>query len=311
MLPSDPRLPWTPGKWLFRTSCLSIAALAFCSLGNCWIDYYALYGNARGKLRHFTANDERATKYLYSMNYIPANFDGLLLGPSITGNWDTEKFTSANIYNASLDGGDITEAKRLADNVLSRRKLRVVLFTQFAYFTQSGAMKTNGMEPRVRWESLGSIRLLSDYLSWFAARNSADTTAYGVWKYHKNVKNAAAWEAGQTPAFGMSFVIDPVARENYASLIREARRNGALIVRLRPLIYTKYLEEYRAQFTEYFRQMDLLFGSSDPVIDFSAAPYEDLQSDRKNFMDGVHIKWETAARLVREMDTQLRPRLAR
>src|SRR5579864_3138682 len=72
------------------------------------INFYGLFGDVRGT-KYFIYDNERTTKYLFGYNYIPHNFDGLLVGSSFSDNWDTGELTGIHMYNVSLNGGNITE----------------------------------------------------------------------------------------------------------------------------------------------------------------------------------------------------------
>ena len=51
---------------------------------------YGLFVNKNSKI--YTAEHERTSKYLFTYNYIPKNFNGLLLGPSLGDQINTKKF---------------------------------------------------------------------------------------------------------------------------------------------------------------------------------------------------------------------------
>jgi len=65
------------------------------------INAFGLFGDVRGKVYRSYLNQDREAKYLYSLNYIPSNFNGILVGSSISGNWDTGGIQSARTYNLS------------------------------------------------------------------------------------------------------------------------------------------------------------------------------------------------------------------
>ncbi len=300
---------WAAEQWLWRTISMTAVILLGSCFANYRVNYYGLYGNAAGKRYSATGNEDRTTKYLYAMNYIPANFDGLLVGSSISGTWDTHRITAARIYNGSLWGGNITEARAVADNVLDRRKLRVVLFVEFPFLTGSSGFRNGRMEPGLKWASLGSLTLLASYGELAASRlgfEYPETNAWGAVKFPDGSVSDPTWQSGQHMTYDFHFPIDPVARQEYAALAGRARAGGARIVRVRPLIYSQFLREDSERFRDYFRQMETLFEKSDGLIDFTDPSYAWLQSDRANFTDGVHVTWEVAGRLMDDVDQKLR-----
>lgn len=319
MLPSkcqvgDESLPpeVTAGRWtLYVVSLILILGASVC-LVNYRINIYGCYGDVRGKsYRIWSGHDERNVKYLLSMNYVPSNFDGLLLGSSVTDNWSTRTIQAARVYNCSISGGNISEAKLIADNVLRRKKLRVVLFLIFPYFTESGGLKGGAMGPHLYWEALGSFRLLVTYEKWIAgalhlARNDMDD--YGMWRFVAPVGGKPAlWAAGNDVEKDyFKFAIDPVACRDYKELIGSARANGALLVRLRVPISRDGYETHKGEFLQYYDQIDSFFAPADPLIDFNGPAYDKFRGDRSNFIDGVHLTSEAASVLIGDVDEELR-----
>src|SRR5215468_6006177 len=90
-------------------------ALIICA--NAAADIYGLFREPEHRsLRIY--GDERLAKYLLSTRYVPANFDGVLIGTSASANWDTGKMRSLRLYNESLNGGNIVEEKAILDQLL-------------------------------------------------------------------------------------------------------------------------------------------------------------------------------------------------
>ena len=101
------------------------------------INIYGVFGNTAGK-KLVVYDNERTTKYLFSYNYIPGNFDGLLVGTSISDeNWDTSHIAGMRVYNASINGGNISEEDLLLSNVLRRGHPRLIMFVIHPYLTES------------------------------------------------------------------------------------------------------------------------------------------------------------------------------
>ena len=97
-------------------------------------DVYGLFRTARGR-RLSIYGEERVAKYLHSFRYIPENFDGVLLGSSVTDNFDTRRFPGYRIYNASIDGGNVEDLTPIADNVFRRGALKLTILCIHRYLT--------------------------------------------------------------------------------------------------------------------------------------------------------------------------------
>ena len=70
--------------WVFATLTLTLVVASALAGANRLVNRYGVFGDVRGRQLVVGEND-RTTKYLFARNYIPSNFDGLLLGSSITG----------------------------------------------------------------------------------------------------------------------------------------------------------------------------------------------------------------------------------
>ena len=89
-------------KWLVLFSVILISVTASLVTANYFIDYYGLFRDVEGK-KLMPYDNFRLAKYLYSYNYIPVNYDGILIGTSASINLDTSKIVKRNVYNASVD----------------------------------------------------------------------------------------------------------------------------------------------------------------------------------------------------------------
>src|SRR5690349_5208110 len=102
-------------KWLFTTITLTAAVVACCAAINATLDPWGILRDPTGR-RLPGYGEDRLAKYLLNTRYVPANFDSLLIGPSVSGNWPVAGIKGLSIYNESLSGGDIAELKSLVDN---------------------------------------------------------------------------------------------------------------------------------------------------------------------------------------------------
>jgi alginate O-acetyltransferase complex protein AlgI len=209
----------------------------------CWVNYrvdlYGLFGQDpdRGIVVY---SNERSGKYLLSLRYVPERFDGLLVGTSMTDNWDTAQAAPIRMYNGSINGGNISEAKLVADNVLDRKNLTVVVFCIHPYLTATHGRKAGGMDAQEFWSALGSLQLLREYsVAYLISRGvkRGKWNASGVNDFEVNVQKRISWEQAGEPGLPEALSIDPVAYSEFAELVNRARAQGATVVRMSPPIY--------------------------------------------------------------------------
>ena len=65
-------------KWLVLFSLIFVSLTASLVTANYFIDYYGLFRDVEGKKLN-PQDNYRLSKYLYSYNYIPVNYDGMLI----------------------------------------------------------------------------------------------------------------------------------------------------------------------------------------------------------------------------------------
>src|SRR5262249_7670763 len=121
---------------------------------NAYVDIFALFRPAQGR-KISIYGEERIAKYLHSFRYIPDDFDGVLLGSSVSDNMDVKGFDGYKLYNASIDGGNIVDLQPIVDNLYRKRDLNLTLICIHRYLTKDHDKKTDFMTPRQYWGALG------------------------------------------------------------------------------------------------------------------------------------------------------------
>jgi hypothetical protein len=296
----------TSKRWL-TYSVLAVVAVAGTGAGlNYRINAFGVFGDVRGKTYRSYLNEDREAKYLYSFNYIPANFDGVLVGSSISGNWDTRKIRSAKTYNLSIDGANITEEKILAENVFVRRRMRLVLFCVYPHMVSNHGKKTAYMQPGDYWGALGSTQLLREYMNRILARmgrRKAVDDEFGVADYSALEQNVDPQKADYRLSNREELVLDETAVAEYAELLDEARADGARIVAFIPPHYSGVWNG--PDYAGFVARMKTLFRSDEKIVDFNEDKYEQFRNTRDNFYDGVHITGKGADFLTAELNLRL------
>jgi len=270
------------------------------------MDCYGLFRDVHGRKIAFHSNDG-TSKYLLSYRYIPANFDGLLVGSSISASWDVSRIDAARVYNASVNGGNISDEKVVAENVLSRGRVKLVVFCIHPYLTASHGQRTGDMKPRAYWGALGSMQLVKEMGNALRARLGlaqplADENGREIFEPAPEV--VARLQAG--PMVGKPIVIDEIAFEEYGRLVQSARAHGARVVAFIPPIYASFYEARRKDYDAYFARMASLFRPDEKIIDFNAPRYAAYTRERSVFYDGSHLTTKAADFFSAELAAALR-----
>jgi hypothetical protein len=270
-------------------------------------DLYGLFRTDRGR-RLSIYGEERVAKYLHSFRYIPENFDGVLLGSSVTDNFDTRLFPGYRIYNASIDGGNIADMTPIADNVFRRGPLKLTILCIHRYLTNDHTERTSFMTPKQYWGALMSPQLITAYVSRLAIRAGVVRGEYDAWgarhysgepgaaTVEKTIAQTVAEIRRGTAAVG-NYHIDPVALKELDRIIVEARRNSRRLVIFFPPTPAPVLAVCAGRNARYRDTISAAVRASDILVDFNGPSYAAMRADYRNFTDAVHLS-DAGARLV-------------
>lgn len=264
------------------------------------VDFYGLFHDSRTRAIRVYSN-EPAVKYLLSYRYVPENFAGIVIGPSVSENLDIGRVGSLRIYNASISGANISEEKLLTDNILPRGHVRVALVCIHPYLTRDHGPKSGSMEPAAYWSALGSIQLLRDYVHAAVAGLQhvpplADEN--GVGNFGVQVDSGEAkvrWRHKLRDLGSVTITIDERAFDEYSALLESARQRGTIIVGFIPPIYRPEYAANRQIYQRYFARIRALFRPQETIVDFNDPKYEALTSDAATFYDGTHLSDQGAS----------------
>jgi hypothetical protein len=270
------------------------------------INALGVFGDVRGTTYPSRLDDDREAKYLFSFNYIPSNFNGVLVGTSTTGNWDTSKIKSARTYNLSLKEATVTEQKILVENILAHGKLRLALFCLYPRMLHTHGRKTEYMMPRDYWTALGSEQLLRGYRNMILfryGRRKPSFDSFGVLDLSNLERNPKPWRAKYNDYHQTEIVVDETAYAEYGALVKETRASGARVVAFVPPHEAQFWNT--PDYATFLSRMKSLFLPGELIIDFNAPKYDQFTTNPDNFYDGVHIATGATNFLVSELNNQL------
>jgi hypothetical protein len=305
-----------PAAWCAAYFAIVLAIIAMVAGVNYLVDFYGLFRDSSQRPIRLYAN-ERTGKYLLGFRYIPANFQGIVIGTSVTQNWNVARIGSIRIYNASVSGANISEEKLIADNAFARGHIRLAIFCLAPYMTLNHGRKTAYMTPAEYWGALGSIQLLRDYVGAALARlrgSAPSTTENGAGRIDvegndQDLRWRGVRQRAEAPT--QEFVVDEQAVKEYIELLRTAHARGARVVGFTAPVYAPVYAAQRAGYEEYLARMRRLFAPQDLVIDFNAPQYFVYTNDPATFVDGTHLSEKGAAYFSQELTRRLEQELGR
>jgi hypothetical protein len=300
----------TTKRWLSLTLALIIGCTSLFAGLNYILDPFCLFRCNPNRLIPVYTN-ERTTKYLFGFNYIPSNFDGVLVGTSISGNWNTARIRGYKVYNTSLSGGNTAEASLILDHVFDRGKIRLAIFIIHPAMGNGHEPKSASMNPQEYWGSLGSIPLLQTYgaqlLSGLGLRRN-ECDAYGVYDVTDAIVARKKAEQQQSTLFTSIRVsqnavaakadeVDEIAVSQYSRLIDRARKMDSLIVAVIPPRLV--LKGQTSTNDPYTVRMLGILHPHDIVVDMNTVLPASFLETNPNFWDGTHLT-DAAANVVIE-----------
>jgi len=277
------------------------------------INFYGVFGDVRGQERK-PETEERWSKYLFAYNYIPANFDALLVGNSISIDLDSSRIRGYRMYNTSIKGGNATEERLIAEAALAHGQFRLVVFTVEPYMLASHERKGGGMQPRDVWSALGSWQL--GYDSAVALARSAHLlpdpySSFGVYDFRIMGAPTSDADLGlrsylhDHPAGHRAFLVDEIALRDFAAVVQTARDRGARVAVFFAPQYAPKYQALRAEYAAVEQRIRPLFKPDEVLADFNDGSYGEITGQPAHFFDGVHMSPETAAAVVRVLDEKL------
>ncbi len=256
---------------------------------NYWVNIYGVFGDVSGKSYSPLGGGttEYVFKYLFSYNYIPRNFDGLMIGSSITDNWDTSRLNNVKVYNASLNGGRIADAKQIVDVVLKYRPNMLIIFVIHPIMTQPSSF---GVLEKGIWAALGSLELFRAYylkLQFELGFAPQEFNSFGQYDFPEIRKK---WNETNVDISEGTF-------DEYRLLVEHARYSGARVVGLISPIAGPLFKKNREAYRRYYARMRRLFKPWEPIIDLNGPEYD--------FTDGTHMSRIGARQAIDAVDLQL------
>jgi hypothetical protein len=311
----------TSKKVFYTTILLSACIIAVIVSFNVYMNEYGLFGNAKGKSIKVW-NNERTSKYLLSYNYIPANFEGILIGPSVSDNIETKKISGFKIYNTSINGGNISELKYIAENVIHNGNLKFIIVCLYPYLTKNHGRKTSSIDPREYWGTLGSWETVKLYKEKILTKLNLKQNLnndYGCNNFlieaeepiiprqiGTNIITKENLNENMITNNNRNFQtehIDEVAYNELAYVLKLARDRKTQIF---AFYYPYYINNFDiVKFNSYKDRIDKLFMRHDVVWDFNNDEHLKFRNDSNNYSDKKHLSWTGTNYLICEINNKL------
>ncbi|MEO1050712.1 MAG: hypothetical protein AAFX87_08795 [Bacteroidota bacterium] len=297
-------------------STLIIASVAFI---NYKVDLYGLFDDTTDRSIEVYTN-ERTSKYLLSFRYIPENFEGIILGPSLSANLNTEQIEQFKVYNASIMGANISELRYLVENIVQKGNLRFAIICLDPYLTKDHGKKSAMIDPKEYYGALGSTNLFRTYL--FKAVREWEIAPH---KFPKGIINSYGFNnfnlymADGNPEEKImqkvrenapeSTKIDPLALQELEQTVDYLRSNDIKVFAYFTPVPRQILEINKQQYQAYQQQIYSAFQKEDIIIDLNTDQYARYTEDFNTFIDHGHLSEKGQAFVLDELNELLEQHL--
>jgi len=274
------------------------------------VDPYGLFHDMKGQQRSVVMN-ERIEKHLLSYNYVPANFNALMIGPSLSDNLDTSLLTRYRVYNLSLNAGNATEIKVVLDSALNHGRFDALIICLHPYLTKDHGLKTSALTEQDIYSSLGSLDSFKYFvrrISMHLAHDPGMNTPWGQFKYHQQKKHRSvaemiAEEVKKAPTNRVN--PQPEALADLAAIIQRAHQEHIKVFAyFHPTpypVFMAYQEDYLA-----FKQAALSLLTKDDVVwDYLDEAHRSFTEDLANYHDHQHLSAQGVATIVADIQKHM------
>lgn len=302
-------------KYFYTMMSISIFLLIAFVATNYIVDLYGLFHDTKGRKIEAYA-DERVSKYLFSFNYIPTNFEGILIGPSLSDNLNTQKIESYKIYNASMMGANISDLKPLVLNTINNGDIKILVVCLDPYITKDFGKKSSVIDKKQYYSALGSVTLLKTYLIKFIREQQilpskfkeVYINPYG----YNDFDEEFAVEDPEKKIMKMVTLkkqeemhVNKNAFKELEYVLDYARSKNIQIVGYFSPIPYQILKINDKNYYEYQSKIKSLFHRDDILINLNDEKYKNITSDFTTFIDHGHLSKKGQDFVLRELELVL------
>lgn len=255
---------------------------------------------------------EKTSKYLMSFKYIPENFNAVLVGSSVSANLDTRKVTSYEMYNLSMNSGNITELKYPLEVLMKSGKIKAVVFCLYDYTTKDSGVKGNQLDKKEYFGSLFSdipFDILKNKVKYKLLKRGYDvfrSSSNGFNDFNMSKKCIKFTEVSkkymENPRSKM--IIDERAFEELNDLLIDLRQNDIKIYAYFYPIYKEWFEVFvnNGEWNNYKERIMTLFNrETDMIWDLNTAEYDYISKNPESYSDG-HLSDKGAEEVLKVID---------
>jgi len=304
---SDGRM--TSKRFLLTTATfVSIFVLVIVSV-NVYFDLYGVFRDAKGRALAVHYN-ERISKYLLSYQYIPDNYQGVVIGTSLSANVDVTPDTH-ELYNASVMGANIGELRPILQKCVDGG-IKKVIFCLSPYMLKDADAKEVELSKKLYYSALGSKNLLETYIvagirhfDLLPGKYPKDQIdANGVNRFEKmylsgsvdkKIEDVLSRERSER------FILNDKAIEVLKDIVALMHDNGIEYGFYFHPVPKKFYEGKLDHYQEFENTIREII-SADKIVDFNSEDYAWFTENDANYVDHGHLSSDGSKKLGRMLN---------
>lgn len=304
-------------QFLRRFAVISLLLVGAFISTNVYVDIYGLFLGRKDRKVYV---NERTSKYLLAHRYIPENYNGIIIGPSLSANLNPANIRHFRVYNSSIMGANISELHYLIDKIIEEGKLEIAIICLDPYLTKDFGKKSAAIDPKEFYGALGSTNLLRTYIMYLVRENKMLPG-----RYAPDLINADGWnnfalemkdldskkaieEKVRLNAFENT-AIEPRAYEELREVVNTLRSNNVKIFAYFSPIPRQIYRLGQTEYGKFESRMLELFASDDIILNLNDEKYADITSDHKYYIDHGHLSAEGQEFVITEINNRLEEHL--
>ncbi|MDC0230783.1 hypothetical protein OAK19_02365 [Aureispira] len=309
----------TSKYFLKYTIIISTLSLVLIGYINYQLDIYGLFENRNTEnIRVFY--NEHKSKSLMMYNYVPQNFNTLLLGPSLSANINTKEFRDEKIYNGSVMAHNISDMVFFAKIVLEREtKIKNIIICLDPYIIKDHGTKNSGSSDDISYYSaLGSMDIFKSYLVEFIRQNEFYPSKYPKNNYnnfgYNNFNLRKKWQTKTSEIISekikqrdiRQISFDSIAINELSNLVNSLRERKINIYAYHTPIPESVFEFQKEKYQEFRKITNSIFSDKELIIDFNHIRYKDFVLNYDNFIDHGHLSEQGQKFVLKEIILAIR-----
>lgn len=283
-----------------------LGLLAVCGV-NVMLDPYNVLRD-RGPARVWRS--ERFSKGQLSLRHVPANYDYVIVGPSLSANIDPENLWPHRVYNLSIDGANIRELSWPLQNVLEAGHLKGIILCVDPFLTKDAASNEGYLAEKDRWAILGSLAYFEDYLHMLKlrfglsrkpdrfARSENGLNDSNVSK--KDLDSRAETEKYLARGAGR-YAVDEEAMVALSRVLDDIAARGVPVIAFFYPRPWKVYDRYRGHFDDYKERVSALLAPGTLLLDWNCDAFGSFTKDYTNYSDAGHLSDHGSAIIGRRL----------